>query len=308
MSRSTLYSESIRARRICSTDESYSLTLERLETKARRSGFSAKVIAENRAVVESWSTDDRLRLLKPREESQVEKTEKRQIVWVSSLPGNVKDKFKDVATRLLDNVSLSVAYKRPPTLRSLIFRPRALESSDSTGYSKPCGHCQLCGTFRAKIWSPMVQFRSALSLKNAKVERAWKIQKTLDCKSNGIYVAICKAEGCGASYVGQTTTSFSMRWSGHRSSWRNDVGNSGIAPSDRDADKTALSDHYKRAHRSLLDQLVANSQTRGFDKAYEVVFVDSASAGQSLNSLEDNWRHKTRSQLNRCAIVTPNIV
>ena len=44
-----------------------------------------------------------------------------------------------------------------------------------------------------------------------------KLKSNLNCKSSGIYVALCT--NCDSNYVGQTKNSFSIRWSAHRAIW-----------------------------------------------------------------------------------------
>ena len=153
----------------------------------------------------------------------------------------------------------------------------------------------------------MVNFTRELKLENSAIQKTWKLTETLNCKDNGIYVAICKMPGCGESYVGQTTTSFNKRWSGHRFGWKESIGKTVSSVVDRDSDKTALSDHYKKAHASQYAKFCQIPHTTGFDKSFDVVFVDTARGSKKLSALEDSWRHRTKSTLNRCSIITPNI-
>ena len=129
-----------------------------------------------------------------------------------------------------------------------------------------------------------------------------KLKHDLDCKSRGIYVALCSL--CSETYTGQTCTSFSKRLSSHRFHWSHDGKKSAKSSN---TDETALLDHYRQHHPAELQRHFANeSETKGFDKAYKVVFVDCVSG--SLDVREDFWKQKLQSSINRCNIMTPKVL
>ena len=241
-------------------------------------------------MIQGWGVEKRLELFKP-----VERTADEQaVVWATQLPKNVKEKFGP-AVRYLKDVKLRVAYQKPPSLRALLFKPKALEKK-AIGQSSTCGKCRLCGN-HGKGWTNMVHQGSEFFANG----RSHSLKQDLNCSSRGIYVAMCTT--CPATYTGQTCTSFSKRLSGHRLHWSHDGKKSS---SDKKTDDTALLEHYREHHPVELQRLSANTKTRGFDKAFQVVFVDSTSG--SLDVREDFWKQKLKSSINRCNIVTPSIL
>ena len=196
----------------------------------------------------------------------------------------------------MKETKLRVAYQKPPSLRALLFRPKALET-EAFGQSSACGHCRLCGK-HGKEWSSMV-FEGSKFTANSGVHT---IKRDLNCKSSGIYVVLCTV--CPASYTGQTCTSFSKRLSSHRYHWSH---NGEKSSKGKETDETALLDHYRHHHPEELQRHFANnSVTKGFDKAFKVVFVDHVSG--SLDVREDYWKQKLKSSINRCNIVTPSVL
>ena len=158
-------------------------------------------------MVETWSEAERKRFLtRKRQPSTVvdnEEEKVRDIFWLTTLTKKVREKFSALAGRPLKGVRLKVGYKRPPTLRSLIFKPRSLENVVKRGSSQSRGHCQLCGNFRAKYWSNMVPDVKVLAINNNTLgERSWNLSTSLNCKSNEIYIAISTVPSCGETYRG----------------------------------------------------------------------------------------------------------
>lgn len=237
-------------------------------------------------MVKDWGSEKRAELLGG------EKTEKstNSLVWVTKLPACVKNKFSKFKKYLPEKVELTIAYQKPASLCSLLFDPRGLEKED--GGCEPCGHCKLCGNFGNG--QNMVDTTTSFKNKNKK----FRINSKLNCKSSGIYVAICTQPGCEESYVGQTSTSFSTRFSGHRNKWVK------APPSQHNRDDTALLDHYREHHLSKY-QGWKNDVQMGFDKAFKLIFVDKV--GQNLAQQEDLWKMKLQSSINRCNIITPTI-
>ena len=80
------------------------------------------------------------------------------------------------------------------------------------------------------------------SLSN-KAGRLFHLKQRLDCTNFGIYAAKCRV--CAEFYVGQTKNRFSVRWSGHRTSWRSHCL--------ENRDKAALLIHFKSKHSNFID-------------------------------------------------------
>ena len=88
------------------------------------------------------------------------------------------------------------------------------------------------------------------------------MKPNLNCKSYGIYVAICTK--CNSNYVGQTKNSFSAKLTAHRFNWNRSKSN--FKPKDI-TDENALNRHYYFKHKNNLQQI-------NFDYAYEVAFLE----------------------------------
>ena len=108
----------------------------------------------------------------------------------------------------------------------------------------------------------------------------YKIYKQLTCKDYGIYVASCRK--CPAQYVGQTVTSFSTRWNGHRSAWNNNIS--------KEDDRAALKIHFRKEHPPAKDDDLAN--------AFTVTFVDKPDNPKNLDRLESNWISRLEAKIN----------
>ena len=193
-----LKGELIRVRKISSNNENFKSGVEQILAKAERSSFTDKIIDAARTMVENWGNEKRLELL----DGTVKDTETDQsVVWVSQLPFCIKEKFLKVSKDLLpEKINLRVTFQKPPSLKTILSRPRALEVKIDG--CEPCGHCKLCGNYGKIRTKNMVATSKNLKIKN----KTYKINGKLNCKSCGIYVAVCKIQSCQENYVGQTIT------------------------------------------------------------------------------------------------------
>ena len=242
-------------------------------------------------MVENWSTDKRLELL----EGTAKDTETDQsVVWVSQLPYCIKEKFLKVSKDLLpEKINLRVTFQKPPSLKTILSRPRALEVKIDG--CEPCGHCKLCGNHGKIRTQNMVATSKNLKIKN----KTYKINGKLNCKSCGIYVAVCKIPNCQENYVGQTITAFNTRFNAHRGKWV-------AAPVSEQRDDTAVLDHYRNKHSDIYKNWCqTNAILTGFDQAFDIYFVDEP--GGNLTQQEDSWKQRLKSQINRCDIITPKV-
>ena len=113
------------------------------------------------------------------------------------------------------NPNAMITYKKPSTLQTILtnYKQISLNLSSNIGQSGPCSKCALCGNFANH--KNMVVTTSSFS---NKAGRLFHLKQRLDCTNFGIYVARCRI--CAEFYVGQTKNRFSVRWPGHRTSWR----------------------------------------------------------------------------------------
>ena len=123
------------------------------------------------------------------------------------------------------------------------------------------------------------------------VSTTLKFKYELNCGDYGIYAARCKI--CQEVYVGQTCTSFSTRWTGHRSTWAKfnfkDDGRN---------DKTALCRHYAKLHCKVFKRKPAISD------CFEVFFVDKPPR-HKLDVFEAKWLKLLNATINIDKMILP---
>ena len=284
-----LKGELTRVRRLCSNDTLFEQGVQEIIAKARRSEFSETTIKQALDAIKDWDGIKRLDLLKDRIKEKIDDS----VVWVTQLPVCIKNTFKQkLKEQLPPEVNLRVTFQKPDSVRSMLFKPRALEARE--GGCKPCGKCKLCGKHGTVRGRNMVQTTSKLVIGKDKCQ----IKYDLNCRSSGIYVAVCTQQGCKDSYVGKTVTSFSKRFNGHRGKWV------GAGPSNKD--DTALLDHYRYNHADTYRTWINDKKVvAGFDEAFLIYFVDRV--GDNLTQQEDYWKNRLNSKINRCNIITPSI-
>ena len=292
MSIGILKGEMTRVRKLCSNEPMFRTGVEVILEKARRSGFSVKVMTDIKELITDWNDGKRTDLLT---QKTLPTVADQAMVWVSQLPTCIKNQFMHLKKYLPKEVVLRVAYQKPQSIKSMCSKPRSLEAVE--GKSGPCGKCKLCGTFGKPRGVNMVPTVTSLKIKN----KNFNISANLDCAASGIYVAICTT--CDETYVGQTSTKFLTRFNGHRGKWVN-------ATESQNRDDTALLDHYREFHKNIYekwckDYPASRKEQSGFDRAFKIVFVDKV--GDNLLQQEDFWKKRLNSSINRCNILLPSI-
>jgi hypothetical protein len=102
-----------------------------------------------------------------------------------------------------------VVFKRPKNLRDYLVKAKVT----TTPPSHLQQGCAPCKRARCKVCTHMV-CTSAVVSRNGRFK--FKIQGSYDCKtSNAVYLLECSL--CGAQYLGQTKTSFNLRFNNHKS-------------------------------------------------------------------------------------------
>ena len=139
--------------------------------------------------------------------------------------------------------------------------------------------CALCGNHGQH--KNMVLDKEVLTIQGKTI----KLKSNLNCKSFGIYVAVCT--NCDSNYVGQTKNSFSNRWTAHRANWNKLK--SKFKEEDI-SDECALYRHYYFNHKN-------NLQNLNFNDAYKVAFLEQPSY-QNLDYKEHVWMNKLKSDIN----------
>ena len=122
----------------------------------------------------------------------------------------------------------------------------------------------------------------------SKEGKMFKLKHKLCCKNYGIYVAQCTK--CAETYVGQTATSFSTRWTGHRAAWKK-FSNSQQTKDKKNElnEEQALFDHYLKYHRE--------DSNLKLTEAYKVTFIEEPRK-YNLDLAENYWIAKLNSKIN----------
>ena len=124
------------------------------------------------------------------------------------------------------------------------------------------------------------------------------IKEELNCKCYGIYQAKCRT--CNNIYIGQTKTTFTKRWTQHRSKWNQLITNNGEIQGGWNKDEAALYKHYSNFHKEKLkDQLE-------IEKAYEVTFLEQPRYDQ-LDIKESCWITRTKAEINISRTFLPKV-
>ena len=182
-----------------------------------------------------------------------------------------------------------VVYKRPPPLSQYFTKYKHIAHGSEArepGSSQPCGRCKLCVN-HGKDSKTMIFNTNIIKSKSGKI---FKLNRQLTCSNFGIYAATCKI--CLEQYVGQTTTSFSNRWNGHRAVWKNSTS--------ADGDAAALKNHYKKYHPT--------KSNIGLAEAFDVAFVDAPGSACGLDMLESRWIKRLNATININKTILPKYI
>ena len=133
----------------------------------------------------------------------------------------------------------------------------------------------------------MVNDARTIAAEGGKVFEIWTKST---CSNWGIYAAMCKI--CQKLYVGQTATTFSKRWSQHRTIWKRGTSETG--------DSAALRQHYDYHHKA--------EKKRTLAEAFVVTFIDRPSSAKHLDLCESAWINRLRASININKTLLPNIM
>ena len=273
--KSIIFSESIRLRRLCERDDDYENAMVMLENKCHKSGFNKDLVSSMISITKTWK--DRFTSPTPKKVKC-----EQMLVWATYFPQIMKLLKREKEL----NPYAIVTYKRPGTLGAHLTNYRLLahnSTNSGPGMSLMCKHCKLCGKYGGV---KMVEETTTATSQSGK---CFKLQRRLTCKDFGIYVATCRL--CRAQYVGQTSTSFSERWSGHRSFWK--------SGSTEEKDQAALRIHYNKHH--------PEEKAVGLAEAFGVTFVDQPKLPKDLDVLESDWVNRLDASININKTTLPKI-
>ena len=167
--------------------------------------------------------------------------------------------------------------------------------------SDECGKCLLCGNYGIKT-NPNRKLEAMIRKTNSIVGEDGKchsLREYITCKDSGIYCAICiqcEINKIRKLYVGQTATSFSKRWSGHRHSYKTKIKANNNSTDLTDVAALAL--HTQKFHPDKV--------TLPLHLVYNVVFLQKADT-IDVHIGEDRWKHKLKATINIAKTITTNL-
>jgi len=206
---STVYSQGLRLRKICSQDENFEINLSNLKGWFVNRGYPSKVVENELKKVKQLSRND-LFITRQRESKNavpfvvdfcpaLESFAKliRSLVFILNLDPETKAVFSEIPF---------VSFRSARNLKSYLVRAKLYPKEQKTPGSGKCGkaRCQTCNN---------VEVTNTFESSDGKT---FKINYPLDCNSSNI-VYLLKCKVCQKRYVGQTTNRFRLRWNNYRS-------------------------------------------------------------------------------------------
>ena len=268
--------EEKRMKRLNERKEDYYESLNKLKMKCITSNFNLQLTEDQFEKIQKEKEE------KGKENKPDKEKDNENIYWCSQFKKILKFTKEESKLFPLGKVS----FTKPPNLRQLLnnFSHIAKQKETKT-IDRKCKKCALCGSHSQ--YKNMVLDKEFLTIQGKTV----KLKPNLNCKSFGIYAALCT--NCDKNYVGQTKNSFSNRWTAHRGTWKKLKSKFNTEDI---SDECALYRHYYYNHKKILENL-------RFDEAYRVAFLEKPSF-QNLDYKEQFWMDKLKSNINIAK--TPN--
>ena len=212
------YSQSLRIKRICTSEEDYGSATTALKEQFKARGYKDTLIDE---AIQRASEMDRKVLLQPKTKDKKKTPLTLVTTYNKSLP-NLKHIIESNWNVLRINRSISskfeqkplIAYRRNPNLHQLIGGHKIEKGKVVKRSLKSGGKCTPCNASKCKCCK---QLKSTDVFKNRHNNKEYKILHRVNCKSkNVIYLLECMK--CKArAYVGKSEIPMNLRTNGHRS-------------------------------------------------------------------------------------------
>lgn len=204
------YSQAIRVKRICSTEETTKQRLGDLRHHLKKRGYNDKVIDIG---FSKANTLDRSELLQYKEK----KLNKRVPLVITYHPclqdisNIIRHHWKEIEksetlSKLFPEPPV-VAFRRPRSIKDSLVKAAVSAPSTAVGQCKPCGdkRCKSC-----------CQLQSTNEFQSNVTGKVYRIYCNTFCKTpNVIYLITCHV--CGLQYIGESSQPFNKRMNGHRS-------------------------------------------------------------------------------------------
>ena len=286
----TIVGEGKRLRRLNETDERYQESIQRLKLKCYRSRFKPYIIEETFQIIEQYNNiwTGNSNKCDNKAELNNDETTKRatKITW----PTGFKSIFKFNTKEKTLASDIRMSYCKPPALSTILINYKKLSKSievvtDGNG-SRKCGKCGVCGN-HGKLENMVLE----TEIIHTKHKHSFKISQSINCKNFGIYAAQCKL--CQDLYVGQTSTSFSDRWSGHRYNWNTLLNKNNLSTEHNETkDDQALFNHYNKKHQNS----IKNKKLKIWN-AFHIIYLEKPPKHR-LDIAENFWIDKLKATIN----------
>ncbi|XP_064464338.1 uncharacterized protein LOC135375592 [Ornithodoros turicata] len=205
------YSQALRYRRICSQEDELDANLNDLQNTLVSRNFPQDLVKD--AICRARRTN-RSELLKNSTRPERPKRVNLTVTFNGAIP-NLKNILKRHHPILTQSQRLGeifpepprIAYRRARNLQDHLVNAKVNKPPPTTESCHPCNgrRCQIC-----------IVMQTADRVQSTNSNFQVKIKTTSDCNSsNVVYLLECNA--CKAQYIGQTTTSFRIRFNNHRS-------------------------------------------------------------------------------------------
>ena len=213
------YSQSLRIRRICTSQNDYRSATAELKEQFKARGYNEIQVSQ---AIQKASDQDRMELLHPKPKSDKKAPLTLVTTFNKSLP-NMNGIIEKNWNLLEINPRISkkfeekpfIAYKRNPNLHQLIGGHRIEHGKVVKRTKKVQGKCTPC---RSKQGNKCCkQMKSTMTFSNRHNNKTYKILHAVNCKDkNVIYLLEC-TKCDNKAYVGKSELPMNLRINGHRS-------------------------------------------------------------------------------------------
>ena len=280
--KSTVYSEAVRMRRLNESTDEYLNILQQLKTKCLKSNFNLSLVNKILKIATTWQSR-----FSPDSTTSSQQVKSKKLVWATPFTKFLS--FDKTEKKLIP--SASVIYKNPPTFRQTLtnypyIAHNTTKDDNHSGISQPCNKCSLCGK-HGNNPNMVISTGFITSENNKKIF----LTQRLTCDNYGIYAAQCKL--CHQIYVEQTKNKFSVRWTNHRTFWKNNN-------TQNHTDKAALLLHFHNHHKNFI------SSHPDISECYHVIFLQEPRYYHNLDISESKWIRKLKATININKTLLPN--
>ena len=267
MKKSSVYSQGLRIKRLCSEDTALSNHLKDLKSWFCGRGYPENMVTEQLERVKYRNREDLLRtndcVSKEIGVPLVVTYHPHLNALKKIIRRNLKHLHANQLVRSVFTPAPFISFRTARNLRSHLVRSKLYPLKRTTGSNK-------CNTPRCQVGKNV---KECYEFSSHVTKETFKINHYFDCNSKClIYLMSCKV--CGKQYVGSTTERFRFRWNNYKSCQRK-------AERGEDCMQKYFHDHFlSEGHNGLIDDV-------------EIVFIDKTDPSDPTRR-EEFWRNKLK--------------